>query len=47
MNFIKVALIVVLTIFLFGFVFRFLFKVGLIVLLALGILYLFKKVFAD
>jgi len=43
----KNLLIIIIAIFLFGIVFNLLFKVGLILLLALGILYLFKKVFAE
>ena len=42
----KTILIVVALVFLFGLVFNFLFKVGLIVLIVLGISYLVKKIIA-
>ena len=41
------TLIVIALIFLFGFIFNFLFKVGIILLLALGIVYLYKKIVTD
>lgn len=44
MDLIKSVLILVVLIFVFSIFFTFLFKVGLIVLLALGIIYLYKKI---
>ena len=44
---IKLFLAVIVIAFIFSFVFGFLFKVGLILLVGLGVLYLFKKVFRD
>lgn len=44
---IKGILAIALIVFVFGFVFSFLFKVGVILLMALGILYLIRKVFID
>lgn len=46
-NVFKVIIVIILLFFVFGFVFRVLFKLGLLALLILGILYLFKKVFAG
>ncbi len=37
-------LIVILAVSLFGFVFKFLFKVGLLLLVALGVIYLLKRI---
>lgn len=47
MDIIKAALILIIAVFLFGFVFGILFKVGIILLIALGILYLIKKIFVE
>jgi len=41
------ALIIIAIISVFGFVFNVLFKVGLLVLLVLGVAYLFKKTFVE
>lgn len=46
-NVFKGMIIIIILFFAFGFVFRVLFKLGLLALLVLGIMYLFKKVFAD
>jgi hypothetical protein len=47
MDIIKAVLIFAIFLFLFGFVFGILFKVGIILLLALGIIYLFKKILFE
>lgn len=47
LDLLKSALIIIAIIFLFGMLFSFLFKVGVILLIALGVLYLIKKVFFD
>ena len=44
MDLIKSALILVLVVFLFSIFFTFLFKVGIIALMVLGIMYLYQKV---
>jgi len=43
----KNILIIIVAVFLFGIVFSFLFKVGVILLIGLGVLYLFKKIFVE
>lgn len=43
-DYFKAAIILVLAIFLFSILFTFLFKVGIIALMVLGIMYLYKKV---
>ena len=43
----KLILAVILVVFLLGFVFSFLFKAGVLLLIGLGVLYLFKKVFGN
>ena len=43
----KAALIILVAVFLFGFVFSFLFKVGIILLIVLAALYLIKKIFIE
>ncbi len=47
LNIFKAVLIVTLFIFIFSFMFGVLFRVGIILLIALGVLYLFKKVFVE
>jgi len=44
---IKGILAIILIVFVFGFVFNILFKIGVILLIGLGILYLIRKVFID
>lgn len=44
---IKAAILIIVAVFLFGFLFSFLFKVGIILLIALGALYLIKKIFYE
>ncbi len=44
---IKGILAIILIVFVFGFVFNILFKIGIILLIGLGILYLIRKVFID
>lgn len=44
---IKLILTVIIAAFVLGFVFSFLFKVGILMLLGLGILYLFRRVFVN
>lgn len=44
-NFLKTALLFIAAVFIIGFLFRILFKVGLILLMVLGIIYLVKKIF--
>lgn len=43
----KLIIVVIVAAFLLGFVFSFLFKVGIILLIGLGVLYLFRKVFVE
>ena len=43
----KLILGMILVAFLLGFVFSFLFKAGVLLLIGLGVLYLFKKVFGN
>lgn len=43
----KAVLLIIVAVFLFGFVFSFLFKVGIILLIALGVVYLIKKIFFE
>ena len=47
MDIFKAILIIIAAFFVFGFVFSILFKVGLILLLLLLVMYGFKKVFLD
>jgi hypothetical protein len=42
---IKVAIVLVVLFFIGGFLFRILFKIGILALIVLGVLYLFKRVF--
>jgi len=42
---IKAALFILVAVFLFGFIFSFLFKVGLSLPMVLGVIYLVKKIF--
>lgn len=44
---IKGILAIILIVFVFGFVFSILFKIGIILLIGLGVLYLIRKVFID
>lgn len=44
---IKLILGVIIAAFVLGFVFRFLFKLGVLLLLGLGVLYLFRRVFVN
>lgn len=46
-NVFKGMVVIILLFFVFGFVFRVLFKLGLLALLVLGIMYFFKKVFKS
>lgn len=46
-NLIRLILGVMVVAFLLSFVFGFLFKVGILLLIGLGVLYLFKKVFGS
>jgi len=46
-NVFKALIVIVILFFAFGFIFRVLFKIGLLVVLVLGILYLYKKVFSS
>ena len=43
----KLILVIILAAFLLGFVFSFLFKAGVLLLIGLGVIYLFKKVFGN
>lgn len=47
LDLLKSAVIIIVIVFLLGTVFSFLFKVGIILLIALGVLYLIKKVFLE
>ncbi len=47
LDLIKSFLILILLVFLFGFVFGILFKIGIILLIFLGVLYLIRKVFLE
>lgn len=44
---IKLVLGIIVAAWLLGFVFSFLFKVGILLVLGLGVLYLFRRVFVD
>ncbi len=44
---IKLVLGIIIAAWLLGFVFSFLFKVGILLVLGLGVLYLFRRVFVD
>ncbi|GAB5524009.1 MAG: hypothetical protein Roseis2KO_18810 [Roseivirga sp.] len=44
---IKLVLGIIIAAWLLGFVFSFLFKVGILLMLGLGVLYLFRRVFVD
>ena len=46
-NVFKGMIVIIILFFAFGFVFRVLFKLGLLALLVLGIMYLFKKIFTG
>lgn len=41
----KIAIVLIILFFIGGFLFKVLYKIGLLALIVLGILYLFKKVF--
>lgn len=43
----KLFIFIVVAAFLLGFVFSFLFKIGILLLIGLGVLYLIRKVFVD
>lgn len=45
-NMFKIAVILILMFFVFGFVYKILFKLGMLALLVLAVLYLFNRVFA-
>ena len=47
LDLIKVGIALIILFFIGGFLFKVLFKVGLIALIVLGVLYLFKKVFGE
>jgi len=47
LNVLKSALLIIAAIFLFGIIFSFLFKVGVILLIALGAMYLIKRIFFE
>ncbi len=41
----KIAIVLIILFFIGGFLFKVLFKIGILALIVLGVLYLFKKVF--
>ncbi|MEO1254507.1 MAG: hypothetical protein AAFY41_06430 [Bacteroidota bacterium] len=47
LDILKAALVIIIAVFLFGFIFNFLFRVGIILLIALGAIYLVKKILFD